>query len=410
MRRLRLTARARLTIVFAALFAVGGTILLVITYVLVAQNVSVADINSPSSDAAFQKACANVATSTRPLDENLKFKCATSVKLGAAAAANAQRRAMLDDLLFYAAITLVATTVVAAFVGWLIAGRILRPVHRLTEAARNASENNLSQRLDLSGPHDELRELGDTFDAMLDRLEFAFVAQRRFIANASHELRTPLTIMRTTLDVVLAKRSPSNAELVEMGEDVRAEVANADALITTLLALAQNEGTIRSPEPVELGAVVDGVVERSDFGTLSHEERVEATTIDGDRLLLERLVSNLVSNAIRYNVPHGDVRIELSTSDGFATLRVINTGAPVSTDRVGDIFQPFTRLDERVGTEGFGLGLALVETIATAHRGTVGATALERGGLEVVVRLPAASATAASDPPADAAIAELSQA
>nr|WP_240148519.1 ATP-binding protein [Diaminobutyricibacter tongyongensis] len=317
---------------------------------------------------------------------------------------------MLDDLLFYAAITLVATTVVAAFVGWLIAGRILRPVHRLTEAARNASENNLSQRLDLSGPHDELRELGDTFDAMLDRLEFAFVAQRRFIANASHELRTPLTIMRTTLDVVLAKRSPSNAELVEMGEDVRAEVANADALITTLLALAQNEGTIRSPEPVELGAVVDGVVERSDFGTLSHEERVEATTIDGDRLLLERLVSNLVSNAIRYNVPHGDVRIELSTSDGFATLRVINTGAPVSTDRVGDIFQPFTRLDERVGTEGFGLGLALVETIATAHRGTVGATALERGGLEVVVRLPAASATAASDPPADAAIAELSQA
>ena len=394
MRRLRLTARARLTILFAALFAVGGTILLLITYALVAQNVKVADINSPASDANFLKACANVGSSTAPVDENLKFKCATSVKLGAAAAANMQRRAMLDDLLLYAAITLVVTTLLAAFVGWLIAGRILKPVHRLTEAARNASENNLSQRLDLSGPHDELRELADTFDAMLDRLEFAFVAQRRFIANASHELRTPLTVMRTTLDVVLAKRSPTNAELVEMGEDVRAEVANADALITALLTLAQNDGTLPSAEPVDLGAVVEGVVERSDFGELTHEVQVQKAMVDGDRRLLERLVSNLVSNAIRYNVPDGDVRIELTASEGAVTLRVVNTGTTVAPDRVEEIFQPFTRLDERVGTEGFGLGLALVETIATAHRGSVGATALDEGGLEVVVRLPAASAPA----------------
>ncbi|WP_426520858.1 sensor histidine kinase [Diaminobutyricibacter sp. McL0618] len=394
MRRLRLTARARLTILFAALFAFGGTILLLITYALVAQNVQVADINNPASDANFLKACANVGSSTAPVDDNLKFKCATSVKLGAAAAANMQRRAMLDDLLLYAGITLVVTTLLAAFVGWLIAGRILKPVHRLTEAARNASENNLSQRLDLSGPHDELRELADTFDAMLDRLEFAFVAQRRFIANASHELRTPLTVMRTTLDVVLAKRSPTNAELVEMGEDVRAEVANADALITALLTLAQNDGTLPSAEPVDLGAVVEGVVERSDFGELTHEVQVQKAMVEGDRRLLERLVSNLVSNAIRYNVPDGDVRVELTASEGAVTLRVVNTGTTVAPDRVEEIFQPFTRLDERVGTEGFGLGLALVETIATAHRGSVGATALDEGGLEVVVRLPAASAPA----------------
>ncbi|WP_345764327.1 HAMP domain-containing sensor histidine kinase [Diaminobutyricibacter sp. McL0608] len=400
MRRLRLTARARLTILFAALYAVGGTILLVITYVLVAQNVSVADINSPASDASFQKACANVATSPKPLDENLKFKCATSIKLGAAAAAGAQRRAMLDDLLLYAALTLVATTIVAAFAGWLIAGRILRPIHRLTEAARNASENNLSQRLDLNGPHDEIRELGDTFDAMLDRLEFAFLAQRRFIANASHELRTPLTVMRTTLDVVLAKRSPSNAELVAMGEDVRAEVSNADALITTLLALAQNEGTLRSSDRVDLGVIVSGVVERTDFGTLTREVRIDGADVEGDRLLLERLVSNLVSNAIRYNIPGGDVTVDVTASNDLVTLRIANTGTPVEPARVDEIFQPFTRLDERVGTEGFGLGLALVETIATAHGGTVGATALAAGGLEVVVRLPAASASAPVEAPA----------
>ena len=275
MKRLRLTARARLTILFAGLYAVGGTILLLITYALVAQNVKVADINSPASDANFLKACANVGSSTAPVDENLKFKCATSVKLGAAAAANLQRRAMLDDLLFYAALTLVVTTLLAAFAGWLIAGRILRPIHRLTEAARNASENNLNQRLDLAGPHDEIRELGDTFDAMLDRLESAFLAQRRFIANASHELRTPLTVMRTTLDVVLAKRAPSNGELVAMGEDVRAEVANADELITTLLALAQNEGALRASERVDLAEVVLSVVERCDFGDLTHGVRIE---------------------------------------------------------------------------------------------------------------------------------------
>jgi signal transduction histidine kinase len=394
MRRVGLTARARLTLLFAGLFAVGGTILLVITYVLVAQNVRVADINSPASDANFQKACASLDTSNVPIDQNLKIKCSASIKLGAEAAANAQRRAMLDDLLLSAAITLVVTTLLAAFFGWLIAGRILKPVHRLTEAARNASESNLSQRLDLSGPHDELRELADTFDAMLDRLEFAFVAQRRFIANASHELRTPLTVMHTTLDVVLAKSSPTNAELVEMGEDVRAEVANAETLITSLLALAQNEGAVRSPEPVDLAAVVQGVVDRADFGTLAHELQIEEATVDGDRQLLDRLVSNLVSNAIRYNVPHGNVRIHVAVLDGFATVHIVNTGTAISPDRVGDIFQPFTRLDERVGTEGFGLGLALVETIATAHRGTVGATALEKGGLEVVVRLPAASAPA----------------
>jgi signal transduction histidine kinase len=398
MRKIRLTARARLTLLFAGLFAVGGTILIVITYALVAQNVRVADINNPAADVNFQKACANLGSSSAPIDENLKFKCATSVKLGAAAAADAQRHAMLDDLLFYAALTLVVTTLVAALVGWLIAGRILKPIHRLTETARNASENNLSQRLGLSGPHDEIRQLGDTFDAMLDRLELAFLAQRRFIANASHELRTPLTIMRTTLDVVLAKRSPTNAELVEMGQDVRAEVANADALITALLTLAQNESAIRSPEPVELGALVEDVVARSDFGGLTHEVRIEQTTMDGDRLLLERLVSNLVSNAIRYNIPHGNVSVEVLSSDDVATIRIVNTGTPVSPDRLADIFQPFTRLDERVGTEGFGLGLTLVEAIATVHGGTVEAVAPEHGGLEIVVRMPVAPAHRSTPP------------
>ncbi len=391
MTRYSLTARTRLTILFAALFAVGGIVLLAITYVLVAQNVSVADIQNPASDPNFKQACADLGTGSKPEDPNLKAKCSASVKLGLEAAANAQRRSMLDDLLFYAAITLAVTTLLAAYVGWLLAGRILKPIHRLTEAAKNAGENNLSQRLDLSGPRDEIRELGETFDAMLDRLEFAFNAQRRFIANASHELRTPLTVMRTAVDVVLAKRSPTREELVDMGIEVRDEVTNADALITSLLALAQNQHGPSVTDRVDLANIVRHVVEHTDFGDITVEVSTEEAPIECDRLLIDRLVSNLISNAVRYNVPNGRVSVSVTSAEDFAVLSVANTGPVVSPERVDEIFQPFTRLDERVGTEGFGLGLALVESIASAHSGTVSALAPETGGLDVVVRIPTAA-------------------
>ncbi len=375
MKSFALTARARLTLVFTGLFAGGGIALVAITYLLVAKNVSVTLMNNPATDNAFLKVCANLGNNGNPLDPTLKEKCAATVKLGAQVAAALQRQSMLDDLLFYSIVTLVATTALATALGWLIAGRILRPIHRLTDAARNASENNLSQRLSFTGPR--------------DRLESAFNAQRRFIANASHELRTPLTLMRTRLDVVLAKPTATRGDLIAMGNEVRSEIDNADVLITSLLTLARNERAQLETQALDIAAIARCVIERAEFGTLTYDFVRLPAPIQGDPHLIELLVSNLIVSAIRYNIPGGTVTISTTVVEGNATLQIANTGAVVTPDRIEEIFQPFTRLDDRLGTEGYGLGLALVDSIATAHLGTVTASAPDSGGLIVVVRFPA---------------------
>jgi len=197
---------------YTALFAASGSVLVTVTYLLLAANLPDATQGPvAASDAEFAAACAQAKQSNAAGMVELRAKCASVFQQGVKAGASAQRESIADQLLRYSVLTLVGVTLVSGLLGWLLAGRILRPVHQLTEAARAATEHTLTRRLALTGPHDELRELADTFDEMLARLDAAFASQRRFIANASHELRTPLTVMRTTIDVVLAKPSPTPA-------------------------------------------------------------------------------------------------------------------------------------------------------------------------------------------------------
>ena len=298
----------------------------------------------------------------------------------------AQRNATLEHLLWYSISALVGVIVLAAVVGWLLAGRILRPVHQLTIAARNASENNLSQRLALTGPRDELRELADTFDDMLARLGEAFAGQQRFLANASHELRTPLTVMRTTLDVVLAKSAPTNAELVAMGNDVRSSVEAAEHLIASLLTLARNERGRTVDLPIDLATTAEDVLDALSTDGLTTTVDLQSAPVFGDPILLERLVANLVDNAVRYNVPAGTITVASGAQNDHSFVRVSNTGTLIPPELVDSLFHPFTRLDDRTRHDGFGLGLALVASIASIHDARIEAIAGAAGGLDITVR------------------------
>jgi signal transduction histidine kinase len=382
-----LSARSRLTLLYGSLFAIGGTALVVVTYLLVGHTLQHTTASSlpPSLEPALGKCIVAAQTQARPSALN---QCAALYAHGVQAGAAAQRSSTLAHLLTYSLLSLAGVTLLAAVAGWIVAGRILRPVHKLTAAARTASEQNLSQRIALQGPRDELRELADTFDTMLERLDLAFNSQRQFIANASHELRTPLTVMRTAMDVVLAKPEPTREELVSMAADVRQAVDQSERLIEVLLVLARNDVSRALTDPLDLAAVAEDALEGRTAAGITTTTALAEAPVTGDGVLLERLVANLVDNAERYNVPAGTITISTTADDGVSVLRVVNTGPVVPPDQVDRLFLPFTRLDDRTRHDGFGLGLALVSSIAAAHNGTVDATALPAGGLDVSVRLP----------------------
>jgi signal transduction histidine kinase len=307
---------------------------------------------------------------------------------GVQAGAAAQRNAALTHLLTYSLLSLAGVTLFAAVAGWIVAGRILRPVHQLTAAARTASEQNLSQRIALQGPRDELRELADTFDTMLERLDRAFNNQRQFIANAGHELRTPLTLMRTAMDVVLGKPEPMRDELVSMAADVREAVDHSERLIEVLLVLARSDQARALTDPLDLAAVAEDALEGRAVDGITTTTALDPAPVTGDGVLLERLIANLIDNAERYNIQGGTVMISTTTDDGASLVRIVNTGQIVPLDEVDRLFLPFTRLDDRTRHDGFGLGLALVSSIAAIHNGTVHVTAPLTGGLDITVRLP----------------------
>ncbi|WP_203596519.1 sensor histidine kinase [Actinomadura bangladeshensis] len=283
----------------------------------------------------------------------------------------------------------IAVIVVLAFaVSWWLTGRLLRPLHRITGTARRLSLSTLHERIALDGPQDELKQLADTFDAMLDRLEKAVDSQRRFVADASHELRTPLAVQRTAIEVGLADPSPER--LAEVREAMLRNTRRSERLIEGLLVLAQGERGLDRRTPVDLETVVGQVVadnralaERAEVAV---DARTRPVTVAGDEVLLTRMVANLVQNAIRHNRPGGDVEVELSRE----ALTVRNTGPVVPPERVDELFEPFRRLaGERTGSDGgAGLGLSIVAAIVRAHDGTVRATANADGGLSVTVALP----------------------
>jgi signal transduction histidine kinase len=395
-----LSARSRLTLLYASLFALGGAALVVITYLLVANTLrSTTPARTPRAIQPALERCLRAASQHGVLRSDVMHKCADVYASGVHAGAAAQRSTTLTHLITYSLLTLAGVILVATVAGWIVAGRILRPVHRLTAAARAASEQNLSQRIAMQGPRDELRELADTFDTMLERLDRAFTSQRQFIANASHELRTPLTLMRTAIDVVLAKPAPRRDELVSMAADVRQAVDHAERLIEVLLVLARNEQARVLTEPLDLAALAEDALEGRTANGITTVTALDEAPVTGDRVLLERLVANLVDNAERYNVAGGTVTVSTTTNDDSSLVRVVNTGPVISPEKVDRLFLPFTRLDDRTRHDGFGLGLALVSSIATVHNGTVHATAEPTGGLDITVRLPRRLRQERDDPP-----------
>jgi signal transduction histidine kinase len=399
--RSHLSARSRLTLLYASLFTLGGTALVLITYVLVADTLH--RTTATTVPPLVQQAIARCVTAakTRGADASVMQKCAAVYANGVQAGASAQRSTTLTHLLTYSLLSLAGAALLAAVAGWIVAGRILRPVHRLTAAARAASEQNLSQRIALQGPRDELRELADTFDTMLERLDRAFTSQRQFIANASHELRTPLTVMRTAMDVVLAKPEPTRGELVSMAAEIRQAVDHSERLIEALLVLARNDQVRARTDPLDLAAVAEDALEGRAADGITTTATLGQAPVTGDGVLLERLVANLLDNAERYNIAGGTITLSTTTGDGATSvLRVVNTGAVVPAGLVERLFLPFTRLDDRTRHDGFGLGLALVSSIAAVHGGTVAATAVPTGGLDITVRLPRRGNAVTPAPPA----------
>jgi signal transduction histidine kinase len=397
--RPRLTVRARLTLLYTGLFAACGAIVVAVSYAQVARLPAQGQVQvqgkggrhpSPADLARFATQCRSEETSVRP-DPGVLAKCASYYQQQGA---QGQRDLTLSHLLQYSLITLAVVIALAAILGWIFSGRALRPVHRITTAARAASEHNLSARVAPTGPRDELRELAETFDEMLGRLQAAFEGQQRFIANASHELRTPLAVMRATVDVVLDNPDSTRGDLRGMAADIRAAVEHAEHLIGALLILARNERGLTIHEEVDLATAAEDVLDGAGLGDRRVHATLEPAVISGDPVLAERLIANLVDNAVRYNVAAGDIWVSTRTTAGRSELTVANTGPVINPADTGRIFQPFQRLSDRTSHDGSGLGLAIVASIAAIHGGTVTASPRHDGGLSVTVTIPSADAPA----------------
>jgi signal transduction histidine kinase len=437
----RWTLRLRLTLLYGTLFLLTGAVLLGITYGLVAQStsgtVAIAGDGSLLTFAAPGAArlvlpgppqaqvangpgfvhggqAANGALSVQLRQYTGKLvsvaqaairglSSAGQVKLRTLAArANAQlfsqRGAQLDALLTKSGVALGIMAFVSVGLGWMMAGRALRPVRTMNARARGISERNLHERLALAGPEDELKELGDTFDGLLSRLQGAFESQRRFVSNASHELRTPITVQRTLVEVALSDPDATVESLRATCERVIVAGEQQERLIEALLTLARSQRGLDRREPLELGEVVGEVLE----GFAPRDVRIRAALEEahtaGDPALVERLVANLVQNALHYNRPHGSVGVWTGFRNGSAALEVTNTGPAVAPDEVEQLFEPFRRhragltfsAADSGGHDGLGLGLSIVKAIADAHGAVVTAIPRTEGGLRVRVSFPAA--------------------
>lgn len=365
-----MSVRLRLTLLYGGLFLFCGAVLLTVTYFLVRHAVG------PGNQFVFRQGFE--APAPPPGVPDLRIE---RLAQEAEQALTEQRADVLHQLLVQSGIALAIMAVLALALGWWTAGRILRRLRTITVAARQISATNLHRRLALPGPADELKELGDTFDALLGRLESSFQAQRQFVANASHELRTPLARQRTIGQVALEDPDATVTSLREAHERVLAAGEQQERLIEAMLTLTRSHAGIDVRHSFDLAEVVGEVVStRPSPVRLS----AEPCPVSGHRALAERLVANLVDNAIRHNVPDGWV----SVTCGGGRLTVANTGPVVPLAEVDRLFQPFQRLGPARTGEGLGLGLSIVRAIATAHDARVDAVPRPEGGLAVTVTFP----------------------
>jgi signal transduction histidine kinase len=378
-----MTVRLRLTLLYGGLFFLSGLVLLAVSYLIFRGATGVNLIVQPGAPGT------GGAAQSRELAER-------------AYAASVERNTdALHSGLFRSLAVLAALTVISIALGWLVAGRVLRPLRTMTATTRQISERNLNERLALPGPRDELRELADTIDGLLARLQAAFDAQRQFVANASHELRSPLTEERTILEVALADPAATAATLRSACEEVLEANQEQEQLIESLLTLARSQRGLDHREPFDLADVTTRLLDarrrQAQAGGLSINAALTPAPATGDPGLAERLVANLVDNALRYNIPGGRVEVMTRTRDGHAILSVANTGPAVPGGQVQRLLQPFQRLSpDRTGAPGgSGLGLSIVAAIAKAHGAIISARPGNEGGLdiEVIFATPAPGVT-----------------
>jgi signal transduction histidine kinase len=384
----RLGIRARLTVLYGGMFLLAGAALIGIFYLLFRNNYpggqDVAGLLGHPKE-------------IRP-GEVITFRSGAKLTLpdvrSIGARLDAHRSRVLDRLLRQCLVALALVALAAGVLGWWMAGRALRPVRRITATARRVAGRNLHERIALTGPADEIKELADTIDAMLGRLDAAFTSQRQFVAHASHELRTPLATNRTLLEVA-AGGQPLTPEVRRMVDTVLATNARSERIIDGLLTLARSDGQAVAHRPVDLSDVAAEAVEQTAAEAASARVTVDATpdpaVTTGDPVLLERLALNLVRNGIRHNHPGGWVTVRTSPAGtGWTELMVANSGPVVPADRIDELFEPFQRMDRGGDERGVGLGLSIVRSVVDSHGGSLTAEPHTGGGLTFRVRLPAA--------------------
>jgi signal transduction histidine kinase len=379
-----------MTVLYGVVFLITGAVLLTLGYVLVRHNLN-AGANFREVRQQLQRL--GVLPAAAPSDNLFRF-APGSPEASVAAAVRAQLRTdALHRLLVEYLLALGAMTLVSVVAGWLLAGRALRPLRQITGTARRVSGENLGERIALDGPADELKELADTFDEMLARLDRAFESQRHFVANASHELRTPLAIMRTEVDVALADPDASERELREMGEAVRDAIDRSERLLESLLVLARSEGAAGKEEPVDLAALsadcITDLRARANELDVTVRDELEPAWTRGQEPLLERMIANLVDNGIRHNERGGYLDVRTRRRDGRVLVTVANGGQVIDPEEVPSLIQPFQRLARASG--GFGLGLSIVHSVVLAHGGKIELRTPPEGGLVIEIALPAAA-------------------
>jgi signal transduction histidine kinase len=385
--RPRRTVRLRLTLLYSFLFLAAGAGLLTITYLLVrsAPNGAINNPLLPSPAVPGSKSLAKPTATGLTLEgQEMRLK----------AQALAIHATDMHALLTRSGIALAIMAVLAIALGWLVAGRILRPLRLMTATTQRITEQNLHQRLALPGPSDEIKDLADTIDGLLNRLQAAFDTQRRFVANASHELRTPLTLNRALLDVTLANPDATVDDLRAMGEELIASGEQQEQLIEALLTLATSARGLERHQSFDLSEITADVLsgphpEIAHLG-LDVQTTITPAPVVGDPRLAKRLVANLFENALRYNVSGGHISLTIRTDSSHAIVVIANSGPIVPAQDIDRLFQPFQRLDNGRANhpDGHGLGLSIVQSIATAHGAELSARTRPDGGLHVEVRFP----------------------
>jgi signal transduction histidine kinase len=382
------TVRLRLTLLYGALFLASGAVLLAITYLLVRHNTHSFVLTKSNGSSHAQL---NIATPGQHLVSSAgQFAQARQAR---AQAARDQAQA-LHQLLVQSGIALAFMALVSIVLGWIVAGRVLRPLRTITQATREITEHNLHQRLAIDGPHDELRDLADTVNDLLARLESAFGAQRRFVSNAAHELRTPLTLLHALLEEQLTDPDATvdyfratSRRLLVLGQE-------QERLLEALLTLASSERGLEHRDPFDLSGIADELLrsrrEQAERLGLQIQSDLAAAPAYGDPALAKRLVANLIDNALCHNTPGGSIEVRTGARDRRAFIAIANSGPKLPTDELEDLFEPFRRLgadrtDQRVG---HGLGLSIVRAIASAHHAIVTVQARLEGGLAIEVGFP----------------------